>query len=465
MTSLRRLLLGVILAPLAIGVAVSIALSYRDSLGETNELFDAKLAQTARVFRALAEGPLDQRSALPALAIEALDRDIEGKGEALAVADGHAYESKLAIQVIDPDGEIRLRSLSAPPGPLAPLEPGFSRHRLDGKRWRTFVLRADSGRWYLVGENEDIRDELAREIAIGTALPPLLALPLLVLLVSLLVGWALRALAEVAGELERRAARMLDPIDLRAVPREIGGLVEAINRLFRRVETALEREQRFTADAAHELRTPISALKLHAQNLAASADPAQRQASLDGLLHGIRRCERLVTQLLELARIERSGLQPAQEPVDLVALARQELAELAPRALQQRVEILLDASGPCMVAGDPFLIGMLLRNLVDNALRHGAQGGELTVTVEQRAQQVVLRVRDRGPGLAPGERERAFERFHRSPEARAEGSGLGLSIVARIAELHRATVELVDAAPGLLVELVFPARCGDQNSA
>lgn len=457
MTSLKRLLLASLLATLGTGVVISTALSYYDSLIETNELFDAKLAQTARVFRALAEAPLDQSVDTAALAITALDRELSGRGELLAVHDGHAYESKLALQVFDSDGRLRLRSTSAPVQALAPLRPGFGNVRIEATDWRSFVLPAPSGRWYLVAESAEIRDELAREIAAGTALPALVILPLLALLVVLIVSWALRSIRRVAAAVEARPADRLDPIAL-AVPQEIASLVAAINRLFARVDLALAREARFTADAAHELRTPISALKLHAQNLAAGADAQQRQASLDGLMRTIARCERLVVQLLELARLERAGLTLTAQAVDLVPVARAVLAELAPEALRRKVELVFDGPEHCLVTGDATLLAVMVRNLIENAIRHGPADAEVHLIVEPGIDMVQVAVSDAGPGIAEDEQLQVLERFHRGSDARAEGSGIGLSIVARIADLHGARLGFVAAAQGrrAQVQLQFP---------
>jgi two-component system sensor histidine kinase QseC len=374
----------------------------------------------------------------------------------LRPADGHVYETKLAFQVYTASERLLLRSENAPATALAPLKRGFGRHQIDGEQWRTFVLRT-SGHWYLAAERDDIRSELAREIAVGTALPPLLALPLMAGLILVAVGWATRAIKRVADEVERRPADRLDPLDGGGVPRELRGLVQALNRLFQRVSSALEREKRFTADAAHELRTPISALKLHAQNLAAAQEPCERAASARGLERGIDRCERLVTQLLELARLERSGLQLEARPLDLAVVVRQVVADLAPEALAREVEIECVGDAEVPVAGDRVLLAVLARNLIENAIRHGPPRSVVSVRMAAGAGQAMLQVRDAGPGIPAEQRARVFERFHREAPGTTPGSGLGLSIVSRVAELHGARVELLDAlGGGLEARVHFP---------
>lgn len=316
-----------------------------------------------------------------------------------------------------------------------------------------------SEQWYLVAEREDIRDELAREIAVGTALPALIALPVLALLVIAIVGWGSRAITRVAQEVERRPVDRLDRLDARQAPRELQGLVQALNRLFARVESALEREQRFTADAAHELRTPISALKLHAENLAASVDQEQRQTSLDGLMRGIRRCERLVAQLLDLARLERAGLRPELRAVDLASVLRGVIADLTPEAIARDVELVLEPGESAPVLGDPTLLAVLARNLIENAIRHGGSQSEVLVTLMRDGEAVALIVEDAGPGIPVEQRERVFARFHREADSGVPGSGLGLSIVSRVLELLQGSIQLGSGpqGKGLRVSVRLPA--------
>jgi two-component system sensor histidine kinase QseC len=458
MTSLRRLLMLSLLSTIGGATVVSTMLSYRDGRIEAAELFDAKLAQSARVLRAMSERSLDGAADLP-LRVAVFDRALAGRGADLVAADGHAYETKLAFQVVASDGALLLLSDNAPDAALAPLVAGFSERRIGAETWRTFALAGARDRWFLVAERSDIRDELAREIALGTALPHLLALPLLALLVALIVNWGTRSIARVAADVEQRPADRLEPIDPERVPREMKGLVTALNGLFARVAAAIEREQRFTADAAHELRTPISALKLHAENLAGSRDEAQRLASLDGLMRGIRRCERLVAQLLQLNRLERSGERLALARCDLARIVRDCAAELAPEALARGCELLVVAPESMGMQGDSTLLGVLVRNLVDNAIRHGGQGEEVRVSLGLATGGVLLEVEDQGPGVPAAERAAVFERFRRGEGALAAGSGLGLSIAARVVELHRGRIELADRAggPGLVVRVNLPA--------
>lgn len=464
--SLRRLLLLALLLSIGSSSALTGYLSYRDSLIEANELFDAKLAQSARVLKLLAERHLDEGDVRPGTAVDVLDIQVPGEDDALATPDGHAYETKLAFQALAGDGRVMLRSANAPEQAMAPLRAGFGRIERGGEHWRSFALQAPSGRWYLVAERDDIRNELAAEIAVGSLLPPLLALPILAALIAVVVAWGTRAIGAVAAEVASRRPEQLAPIAPDSVPRELAGLIVAYNGLLGRVEDLLARERRFTADAAHELRTPISALKLHAQNLAASRDATQAQESLRGLLQGVDRGERLVRQLLELARLERGEAMSNLADLDLARLCREVAAEVATQAEAQHIEIQVEAPLRCVLRGDPVLLGVLLRNLLDNALRHAPPHSQVSLRLEESELAVLLAVIDQGPGIAPAHRARVFERFHREPGSPGEGSGLGLSIVARVAELHQASVELDDGegGVGLCVRLRFARSPAHQRS-
>lgn len=460
--SLRGALLGTLLPMVAVAGIVAGVLGYHDSLTETNELFDAKLAQSARLLALTTEAHLDDGHLLGAvLPVPEVDRS--GTGDRLATASGHAYESLLALQVFTLDGELQLRSANVGKLPLAPLKPGFDRVDSPTGRWRTYTTQR-SERWYQVGEHEHIRAELAADIAFETLLPQLVALPLLALGIVGIVGWATRGIGTVRRAVEARAPDALEPIPLAPAPRELHGLLGAFNDLLGRNRRLMAQERRFIADAAHELRTPISALKLHAQNLEDCVDPSSRAESLDGLLRGLSRCERLVQQLLDLARAEAGGAARAPVEVDLSALARDTLAELGPLALATGREIALEADeDPLTVRGDAVLLRSLLRNLVDNALKHGA--GEVLVRLTREQTRVVLGVQDQGAGLAAEEHAQVMQAFHRGSNAHNEGSGLGLSIVQRICEGHAAelTIDRPDGA-GLRVSVSLPAASSAADS-
>lgn len=464
MTSIRRLMLVALIGAASLVMAVAAAFSYRAGLQEAGEMFDAKLAHSSRVLMSLVDdslGDLQGRAADDPLVVRVWRGEAHGVGPALAFPTGHAYETKLAFQARSAEGVILLRSDSGPATGLAPLTPGFADRNIDGEQWRVFTLRSPAGLWYQSGELSDIREELAREIAFGTLLPLLLALPLLALLVWVIVTWATRGLLHVSREIEDRAADRLEPIQLARVPREIGGLVNAVNGLLRRLQDTLQRERRFTADAAHEMRTPIAALKVHADNLRTARDDAERAASQALVEAGVQRIERLVAQLLALSRVDHGAAAQTRTRVDLGVLVARQVEELVALAALRAIDLGFEGEEEGIVVdGDEPGLDALVRNLVDNALRYTPQGGRIVVRVVRAAGHARLDVEDSGPGIPEDARERVFERFHRELGSGVEGSGLGLSIVRQVVVCHGGRIDLGMSAAlgGLRVSVELPAR-------
>jgi len=465
MTSIRRLLLVGLIGVMSLVMLVAGAFSYRAGLQEAGEMFDAKLAHSSRVLMSLVDAPLgeldDHGDRGEPLVVAVWQGAAQGVGEALAFADGHAYETKLAFQVRDPAGRLLLRSDSGPETPLAPLEAGFADVLIGGRHWRTFSLRSPAGRWYQSGELADIRAELAGDIAEGTLLPLLLAIPLMALLIWILVGWSLRGLQRVSGEVEVRAFDRLEPLQANGVPREVQGLVGAINRLLARLDAAFQHERRFTADAAHELRTPVAALRLHAENLRDVPDPVERAAIQRQLEAAVQRVERLIEQLLQLSRVEPGVPGRAAHRVDLLALAQAHVDER--RALDEGRGLRIELDGTaCEVSGDETALDAMVGNLLDNACRYAPDGGTVRIRTSREGDRAVLVIEDSGPGIPEDARERVFERFHRELGTGVMGSGLGLSIVRQVLDLHGGTI-LLDASPmlgGLRAIVSLPAGAG-----
>jgi signal transduction histidine kinase len=284
-------------------------------------------------------------------------------------------------------------------------------------------------------------------------------LPVLVWLLSLSIRKGLRPLELLAHEIRRRKPDKLTPVDSAQVPREVGSLVQSLNALLVRVSSALEGERRFTANAAHELRTPLAAMRLHLHVARGAESEDERQRALDLLQQGVERSGRLVEQLLTLARLDPEQALPQPRPVDLSEVAQTVCAERAPLALQrdQTLELHADADLPS-ASGNADLLAMLLSNLVDNAIRYTQTGGHIDVAVRRTPGGVQVEVRDDGPGIAAEHRERVFERFYRADSHEQAGTGLGLAICRRVADLHQATIKLADRAGGcgLLVTVDVP---------
>ncbi|HHJ4328595.1 TPA: ATP-binding protein, partial [Klebsiella pneumoniae] len=266
-------------------------------------------------------------------------------------------------------------------------------------------------------------------------------------------------LADMTRLLKARAPDNLAPLLLAPLPQELEPVVASLNRLLQQVNQLLEREKRFIADAAHELRTPLAVLRIHAQNAQQAGSPHDREEALAQLLAGVDRTTRVVTQLLTLARLEPNAQPLRRQSLDLGVLARETLAELTPLALARDQELALDVDehADLQLHGDAASLATLLQNLLGNALQYTPPGGRIEVRLYTDSGALNLEVADSGPGVAAELREQLFERFVRLGES--QGAGLGLSIVARIAELHGAGVELLDSAlGGFCVRLRFPRQ-------
>ncbi len=294
---------------------------------------------------------------------------------------------------------------------------------------------------HFVKERNQIADKIVRQL-----LKPLLyALPALALLLVIAIGFALAPLRQLARDVAQRAPDRLDPLPLESLPTEVAPLVTRLNSLFADIVRSLEHERRFTADAAHELRTPLAALKAQAQVALASVDDMERMHALTQIIVGCDRATHLVAQLLTLARLDGGTPHPMQD-LALRQVAEEVLAMSAGDAIERGCDLVL-SDGDSLVHGDPLLLEVLLRNLVDNALRHSG-GTQIEVSIAVQGAQAVLTVSDNGRGIAAERRERVQQRFYRGANADSSGSGLGLSIVRRIAELHGGTLAIGSPAAG-----------------
>lgn len=442
--SLRLLLLLLLLGLFSLVWILVTAASYSAAQHEIEELFDAQLAQYART--------------LQGLTLHELEEPEEEHGiRLLHDLLGHKYEKKMAFQVWKGPLLI-MRSASAPSTPISELY-GFSDAHFADATWRVFALPgADGAGSVQVAERYDVRNELVDKISMQVLYPLAIALPILGLTLWFALGRGLRPLRRVTADVQARSVRDLQPLSSAEVPAEIRPLVEALNRLLARLQEALESERRFTADAAHELRTPLATLQLQAQVALGARSREERMAAIESIQRGVERSTRMVEQLLTLARFDPEGVPEPAQDLDLAELAAEVVAEQAPAALAKEIDLGLQEGGAGRVHGHPEALRVLLRNLVDNAVKYTPPEGRVDVAVQIHSGQVELSVTDSGPGIAVPSRERVFDRFYRIPGSEAEGCGLGLSIVRRIADLHQAQVEIDSHwRQGLRVLVRFPA--------
>jgi two-component system sensor histidine kinase QseC len=447
------LVIGVVLVPLGI-------LSYRKAVQEFDELGDARLVQATRTIDVLAENAGLRRAASTAPLDVLVWRS--PFTERTITPRGHAYEVRLGFQYWNDDGRLQLTSDNFQGVPLGAAPPGFADIILGGGRWRVFTLRDTDGDIVRVAERYDSRNSIARNLLWEHLTPMLIALPILALLLGWAVRRALRPLDSLSRDLSTRQPHEAKPIALPGAPRELEPVLASLNGLVERVHGALDRERQFAADAAHQLRTPLAAALLHLENAAAATEHAElRTVALHRASEGLGRLQHLVNQLLELARWESTDRDPAREAVDLEACVRTEIEEAALLAADKDLEvsIVLQAAG-VRVLGWEAALRALVRNLVDNAFRYTPAHGRVEVRVCATESGILLEVNDSGPGIPLGERDVVLARFRRGRNADVHGSGLGLSIVCRIAHLHGARVELRHSRfeSGLQVRIQFPGQ-------
>ncbi len=439
MTSIRRALsIRLISIGLCAGL-VTAALSFWAAKDEAEELFDAQMAQMARLTSQL----------LPTNSIEPSHFLSSGTTGASEWSPAHPYEKQLSYRVLSPSGQTLILSPSFPAEINNKAQTGYQNLELNSTHWRLFTLLTPDKRYYIqVIQDEHIRGELALKIALTNTLPIFIFLPLLGLTIWWLIGRNLRPLLTVGQQVATRSSDNLEPLALEQVPDEIDDLVSALNALLERLQQSFQRERRFTADAAHELRTPLAALQVHSENLFKQLQDPIARSDCELIKEGLSCMNRMVEQLLQLSRLDPQEHLPEIETVNLSNLCRDMISDQISFAIDREIDLGLDAPEEDMfIQGNSFYLSLMLRNLIDNALRYSPTGGEVTLKLEHKGHDVQLSVIDTGPGLDQTAKERVFERFYRQNQ-QTTGSGLGLSIVKLITDLHSADISLKDRASG-----------------
>ena len=427
--SLQARLLVLLLSLVTLVWLGAAIMTWVDARHELDELLDGHLAQAAAL--------------LVVQQIKSDADDQDGVADAPAL---HKYAPKVAFQVFH-EGQLLMRSSNVGLTPMSPQPNGFSTVRLaDNTEWRVFSTHGiESDVQVFVGEQTSSRSAILSAVLSGLLLPLMVALPLLALGGWWVVRLGLAPLRQLSQLLAQRRPQALEPVVLADLPSELQAAVQALNALFERIDHMVASERRFTADAAHELRTPIAAIRAQAQvALGAGADTAQRDHALQVTLAGCDRATRLVEQLLTLARLESNPDARTTTPktADVTTVARRMAADLAPAALARQQTLELDANTACLVGSDEVLVSVLVRNLIDNALRYSPPGAQILVHVTHESGQIVLHVQDSGPGMSPEEITHLGERFYRVLGNEQPGSGLGWSIVKRIADVCAAQVQV-----------------------
>jgi len=445
MRSLHGRLLSLLLSMMLSVWLVAALLTWSSASHELDELLDGHLAQSAALLVAQQAGH----------GYDEADDVMHDAPDML-----HKYAPRVAFQVFH-EGQLTLHSSNAGSVPMAQVLRGFETvTHPDGIAWRVFAAQGNEGDVQVyVGEQVTSREAILWAVLQSLLTPLLLALPVLGVFGWLMVRHALRPLRALGQALASRQPQAMDAIVLSDVPAEMVPVLQALNQLLDRISHMLTAERRFTADAAHELRTPIAAIRMQAQVAlgAGDDDTPGRTRALQQTLAGCDRATHLVEQLLTLSRLESSSNGAPVGQVNLSALAQRVAADLALTALQRRQTLSLEAALPALIAADETLTGVLLRNLLDNALRYSPADARVSVSVGLAGKQVCLQVDDSGPGLPEADLAHLGERFFRVLGTGQSGSGLGWSIVRRIAQVYQAQVSVQRSAllGGLCVRVVW----------
>ncbi|MBD9358451.1 ATP-binding protein [Methylomonas albis] len=443
--SLKKQLLFSLLSSLLLVWGVTAYISYKQTRDEIAELFNAELAQSARVVHAFVENMVRQR-ALTKL----WERDKTPELFDTPIL-GHKYERKIAFQLRSVKEGLVLRSESAPEYALSLTRNGYSETMLDGQLWHVFSLSTENGNYVIhVGQRDDIRRQLVEGIAGQQVIGFLIALPILGVMIWWIVSRTLSPVNQVKEQLASRAAGYLQPLDVENLPDEVLPVVTQINSLFAMLEQAFANERNFTSDASHELRTPLAGLLTQIQVAQKTTDAQMRDQALQKAQQAVSRMTHTVQQLLTLSRVQHQQAGIAKQSVDVNQALIEVISDLDHAARAKRIDIELLGESGLLIDANPQLFQVLLRNLIDNAIKYSPTQGCIKVVCRREKNRLYLSVDDSGPGVADDDYQRITQRFYRCVETASsvEGSGLGLSIVQRIVALHAAEIDFAKSSLG-----------------
>lgn len=462
-SSIRKFLLINLLLAITITTSLTAIGNYYLDQKDIQEHLDTLMAISALSYQALLGDDVHQRPLTKIQdTLETIPQKVETYYEHTPLnndAPEH-YLDKFNFQVWTDGGRLLLHSSNAPKIPLTADTDGFSDKMVDDQKWRVFTTyNVKAGIRTVLAERYDTRNELGRRIAQDDLYIMLLTFPLSGLLIWIIIGRGLDSLERVAQEVANRAPSHLEAVNITEVPQEIKPVIDELNKLFFRLKEGFEREKRFAADAAHELRTPLAALKAQAQVALNIDNLEEKNIALHKLIASVNRSTHIVQQLLTMSRlVPEAGINDL-DAVNLPKITREVLAMLAPAAVEKQIELEFESEKDITeFSGNPTAISILIRNLVDNAIRYCTEGGQVIVKVFREDTEIALEVRDTGPGIPPELQLRVFERFYRVLGSKSPGSGLGLAIVQQIAALHNGRVLLKSpkVGTGLIVQVFFP---------
>jgi two-component system sensor histidine kinase QseC len=428
--------------------------SYQRELYDIDKLLDAQLAQAARTLGALigrVQPPKEGHM------VERLLPDDAEPRELVVRVHRRTYETDVGFQVYDPAGRLLIASanlVQLPPPTTS--ERGFSTQRVGNEKWRLVTLQNRASLVIRMGERYSSRHDIIRSVILEHSLLLLIGLPILTFLTSFVVTRGLYPLNQLAQNLARRTVGSRQPVAIDNTPSEIEPLIITLNQQLEGLEDAIEREQRFASDVAHELRTPLAATMIHLESAQLTSDYRETTFILEQAQRSLGRLAQRVEQILALARVEAGAASQQRERVDLVAIVTDVIDELAPAIAHENTVLSIAHNvANLWVSGYEVALSAMFRNLIENALQHAGYGGHVEIVLHCESNRILVEIADDGPGIPPGRRDAVFTRFHRGPESESYGYGLGLNIVQRAIELHGATIKLLEppSGRGLLVRI------------
>jgi len=438
--------------------------AYKNVVFETQELFDAQLSRSARVILSLAQaqngdsgfskiqGYLDENG----LSVMYINFD---ESDDFVSDKGHIYETKLAFQIWDNEGNLVVKSYNAPLEPMDLSGSGFSSKIIGNFQWRTFSLMSSNGQYRCItAERIDVRNDLIDKVVNDLFYLLVILVPALALVIYISIDSGLKPLQRLASQIDELSGNNLDDITSEYKFSEIITIKNALNQLLHRLKETLAREKRITSDAAHELRTPLAAIRLHAELAKIAKKKKQQDESLDQVIHSVDRSTHLVEQLLTLARLEPELLAKDFTAIDLSALIVEECALVSPLALEKKIELSFKKVATSSFKGNDPALRLLICNVVSNAISFSPDGGKISIDLNEESNQFSLVITDNGPGISEQDRQRVMERFYRAENHQVIGCGIGLSIVDRVVQMHDGSIVLTDGenGTGLKVSIFLP---------
>ena len=441
----KRLLVGILLSMIVILVGMGIT-AHRVTDHESEEIFSARLATSARVLEVLVARQLEHATINNPIIIE-LPKELEHHNHDSEEVTGHPYESKIAFQVWHENGRLLAKSATAPNKPLGPFTEGFSKNQLQDDLWQVFKLRSGDV-WVMVAEDDAVRDEMAGDLGMAIFTPLIIGSIILLIVVNLIVFQNLKPLQILASAISKRDPQAITPIQFNKFPIELKPVVDELNHLLNRVNAAFKREQRFIDAAAHEIRTPIAALKIHIENAVNAQNEHDRNISLQEALNGLRRTTRLTEQLLTFSRVTGAVDQEKKQVLSFDGICKEIIKNTEPLILQRGQSIQMHIKNDVLIFGEQHKLERVIQNLIDNASQYGLPHGVIKISLEENQGQIELCVSNAGLAIPAIEKEKIFAPYYRVLGSQSFGSGLGLAIVKEIVAQHGGTIHAEDQSPG-----------------